>query len=256
MSQTGNKIRRIMLTVAYDGSDYHGFAFQENTKTIEGVLNTSILDLTGATTEVIGASRTDAGVHAFGNVVVFDTESSIPGDKFAPALNGKLPADIRIMKSCEVPYDFHPRKCLSEKTYEYYITNTKIEIPTKRLYSWHCSYELDEKRMDEAAKYLIGEHDFTSFCNVDSQALSHVRNVISADVNRDGDEIIIRIIGNGFLYNMVRIIAGTLMQIGRGKGAPADIKTMIEAKDRAVAGPTAPPQGLFLVKYNFPEAKF
>ncbi len=246
-------IHRIMLIVAYDGSGYHGFAMQENTVTIEGKLNEAIAKLTGQSTEVIGASRTDAGVHAYGNVVAFDSTSTIPADRFAPALNSILPDDIRIMKSMEVAPDFHPRKCLSEKTYEYRILNTGIPIPTKRLYTWHCSYPLDEKKMNEAAQYLIGKHDFTSFCNVESQALSHVRNIISAEVFRHGDEVVIRIVGNGFLYNMVRIIAGTLMQIGRGKGNPEDLKHMLEAKNRTAAGPTAPPQGLFLIKYEFME---
>ncbi len=251
--KTENSCRRIMLTVAYDGSEYHGFAFQENTKTIEGTLNEKIYALTGEKTEVIGASRTDAGVHALGNIVVFDTHSRIPSEKFAPALNTGLPEDIRIMESVEVPSGFHPRKCLSEKTYEYHILNTKTQIPTKRKYCWHCSYELDVERMNKAAGFLVGEHDFTSFCNVESQALSHVRNIISAEVMRREDEVIIRIVGNGFLYNMVRIIAGTLMQIGRGKGEPEDIERMLEKKDRTTAGPTAPSQGLFLVKYCFPE---
>ncbi len=242
-----------MLTVAYDGSGYHGFAFQENTETIEGELKKAVDGLTGEDVEIIGASRTDAGVHAYGNVVVFNTESTIPAESFAPALNNRLPDDIRIMASREVPEGFHPRKCLSEKTYEYRILNVKTMVPTKRLYFCHNSYPLDEMRMNEAARYLVGEHDFSSFCAAGSQALSHVRRIISAEVTRDGDEIVIRITGNGFLYNMVRIIAGTLMEIGRGKGEPSDVEKMIEAKDRAAAGPTAPPQGLFLIKYEFPE---
>ncbi len=240
-----------MLTVAYDGSGYHGFAFQENTLTIEGELKKAVDALTGEDIEIIGASRTDAGVHAYGNVVVFNTESTIPPGSFAPALNNRLPDDIRIMKSEEVPVGFHPRKCLSEKTYEYRILNVKTMIPTKRLYTCHNSYPLDEKRMDEATKYLVGEYDFSSFCAAGSQALSHVRRIIAAGVKRDGDEIVISITGNGFLYNMVRIIAGTLMEIGRGKGEPSDIKRMIDARDRAAAGPTAPAQGLFLIKYSF-----
>ena len=247
------KPKRIMLTVAYDGTGYHGFAFQENTTTIEGVLNESIETLTGEKTEVIGASRTDAGVHAYGNVVVFDTTSTIPAEKFGAALNTKLPEDIRIMDSIEVPGDFHPRKCYSEKTYEYRILNTKTPIPVRRHYTWNCTYPLDEKRMNQAAAYFVGEHDFTSFCNVESQAISHVRTIISAKVERIDDEIIITIVGNGFLYNMVRIIAGTLMQVGRGKNEPEDIKRMLEAKDRIAAGPTAPPQGLLLIKYDFPK---
>lgn len=244
-------MKNVMLTVAYDGADYHGFAFQENVATIEGTIKKAVDGLTGEDVEIIGASRTDAGVHAYGNVVVFKTQSTIPESSFAPALNSKLPDDIRIMKSEGVPLEFHPRKCLSEKTYEYRILNTKILMPTKRLYTCHCSYELDEKLMHEAAQFLVGEHDFSSFCSAGSQALSHVRNIISCDVARHDDEIIIRIVGNGFLYNMVRIIAGTLMEIGRGKGKPFDVQNMIEARDRASAGPTAPPQGLFLIKYDF-----
>ena len=246
-------MKNIMLTVAYDGSGYHGFAFQENTKTIEGELKKAVDGLTGEDVEIIGASRTDAGVHAYGNVVVFNTSSTIPAQSFAPALNNRLPDDIRIMASNEVPEGFHPRKCLSEKTYEYRILNVKTMIPTKRLYFCHNSYPLDEKRMNEAVKYLVGEYDFSSFCAAGSQALSHVRRIISADVTRSGDEIVIRITGNGFLYNMVRIIAGTLMEIGRGKGEPSDMKGIIDARDRSAAGPTAVPQGLFLIKYSFPE---
>ncbi|WP_022761306.1 MULTISPECIES: tRNA pseudouridine(38-40) synthase TruA [unclassified Butyrivibrio] len=246
-------MKNIMLTVAYDGSGYHGFAFQENTRTIEGELKNAVDALTGEDSEIIGASRTDAGVHAYGNLVVFKTESTIPAESFAPALNNKLPDDIRIMRSEEVPLEFHPRKCLSEKTYEYRILNVKTMVPTKRLYFCHNSYPLDEKRMNEAAKYLVGEHDFSSFCAAGSQALSHVRRIISAEAVRQGDEIVIRITGNGFLYNMVRIIAGTLMEIGRGKGESSDVEKMIGAKDRAAAGPTAPPQGLFLIEYRFPE---
>ena len=244
--------RRILLTVAYDGTAYHGFAYQENENTIEGVLNRTISELTDENIVVIGASRTDAGVHAYGNIVVFDTSSGIPADRFANALNSKLPKDIRAVNSCEVPIDFHPRKCLSEKTYEYHIDNTKIELPTRRLYSYHYSYDLDIEKMNEAASFLVGEHDFTSFCNSQSQALSHVRKIIYASVEEHDDQVIIRVVGNGFLYNMVRIIAGTLLQIGRGKGKPEDIKDMLNARNREAAGPTAPPQGLFLINYVFP----
>ncbi|WP_051656528.1 tRNA pseudouridine(38-40) synthase TruA [Butyrivibrio sp. AE3004] len=245
-------MKNIMLTVAYDGSNYHGFAFQESSKTIEGELYKAIGALTGENVEIIGASRTDAGVHSYGNIVVFETESTIPPQSFAPAINNRLPEDIRIVKSEEVPLGFHPRRCLSEKMYEYRILNTKIMIPTKRLYACHNSYPLDEKIMNEAAAFLVGEHDFSSFCSTGSQAVTHVRRIISAEVERQGDEIVIRVVGNGFLYNMVRIIAGTLMDIGRGKGTPCDVKKMIDAMDRSTAGPTAPPQGLFLVKYVFP----
>ncbi len=244
--------RRIMLTVSYDGTAYNGWALQSSTpNTVEGRLNEAILALTGETVQVIGASRTDAGVHAYGNVAVFDTQSSIPGDRFLFALNQKLPEDIRIVCSKEVSTQFHPRHCNTEKTYEYRICNTQIPDPVKRLYTCHFGMPLDAEIMNDAAQYLVGEHDFTSFCNVESQALSHVRTIKEITVKREGDEVIISITGNGFLYNMVRIIAGTLMQIGRGKGKPSDIKDMLEKKDRASAGPTAPAQGLFLIKYVF-----
>ncbi len=251
LQEKEKRISRIFLEIAYDGTDYHGFAYQDSEKTIEGTVMEAISKLTGVNCEVIGASRTDTGVHAYGNVVVFDTTSTIPPEKFAAALNSKLPDDIRIMKSCEVPADFHPRKCKTEKTYEYHILNTRIPIPTKSRYTCHCSYTLDEKKMHQAAQYLVGKHDFSSFCAAGSQAVTHVREILSCDVFRDKDEITIRVVGGGFLYNMVRIIAGTLMDVGRGKTPPTDMKKIIEAMDRSVAGPTAPPQGLFLVGMKF-----
>lgn len=245
-------VRRIMLIVSYDGTSYNGWALQSSTpNTIEGMLNGAIKSLTGEDVQVIGASRTDAGVHAYGNVAVFDTESTIPGDRFLFALNHELPQDIRIVESMEVAGDFHPRHCDTEKTYEYRIINTQISDPVRRFYRCHFSMPLDVDAMNEAAQYLIGEHDFTSFCNVESQALSHVRMIKDIHVTRNGDEVVISVTGNGFLYNMVRIIAGTLMQIGRGKGAPSVMKTILEKKNRAAAGPTAPPEGLFLIEYKF-----
>lgn len=248
------KKRRVMLVVAYDGTAYKGWALQGSThETIEEMLNRAIHGLTGEEVQVIGASRTDSGVHAYGNVAVFDTCSTIPGDRFSFALNHLLPEDIRVVESREVALSFHPRHCNTEKTYEYRVLNTKMEVPVKRLYTYHFNMELDVERMQEAGNFLVGEHDFTSFCNVESQALSHVRTIKDVKVERRGDEVVISVTGNGFLYNMVRIIAGTLLQIGRGKGEPSDIKIMLEKKDRAAAGPTAPPQGLFLMKYRFLE---
>ncbi|MBP3197867.1 MAG: tRNA pseudouridine(38-40) synthase TruA [Butyrivibrio sp.] len=246
------KERRIMLVVSYDGTAYKGWALQKSTsETIEEMLNRAIHGLTGENIQVIGASRTDSGVHAYGNIAVFDTCSSIPGDRFSYALNHLLPKDIRIVESREVDMSFHPRHCDTEKTYEYRVLNSKAEIPTKRLYTYYFNMELDVDAMQEAGRYFVGEHDFTSFCNVESQAVSHVRTIKDVTVTRRGDEVVISVTGNGFLYNMVRIIAGTLLQIGRGKGKPSDIKNMLDAKDRSAAGPTAPPQGLFLMEYRF-----
>ena len=243
-----------MLVVAYDGTAYNGWALQTSThNTIEEMLNRAIRGLTGEEVRVIGASRTDAGVHAYGNIAVFDTASTIPGDRFSFALNNILPEDIRVVESRDVAGDFHPRHCDTEKTYEYRVLNTKIPVPTRRFYTYHFSMPLDVGVMQEAGQYLVGEHGFTSFCNVESQAQSHVRTITAVDVRREGDEVIISVTGNGFLYNMVRIIAGTLLQIGRGKGKPSDVAAMIEKRDRAAAGPTAPPQGLFLKEYRFVE---
>lgn len=280
MMGTG-EMRRVMLTVAYDGTAYCGWQLQPGRETIEGVLNRCIEALTGETVEVTGASRTDSGVHALGNLAVFDTESLIPAEKFSYALNQRLPEDIRIQKSEEVPLSFHPRHCASRKTYEYRIYNAPFPSPVKRLYAHYTYVPLDVELMNRAAAYLAGEHDFKSFCSVDTQAQTTVRRVDSVEVWAEdadagsrnaakggangtkgdqmtscagkisGREIVIRVTGRGFLYNMVRIIAGTLMEVGRGKMPPERVKDILEACDRQKAGPTAPACGLTLVGYQF-----
>lgn len=244
---------RVMLITAYDGTNYKGSAYQPEAVTIEGMLRRAIKGLTGEEKELIGASRTDAGVHACGNLFVFDTDSTIPPDKFSYALNSMLPDDIRIMKSMEVDSSFHPRHCNTIKTYQYRIWNDDVMLPVKRLYAWHCSFDLDLNKMQKAGHYLEGTHDFTSFCNTATQTPDHVRTVYSVNVFKEDKEVVIEVKGKGFLYNMVRIIAGTLVMIGRGKGEPEDIKKMIDANDRAAAGPTAPANGLCLMKYEFPD---
>lgn len=245
--------KRIRLTVAYDGTNYHGWQLQPGCLTIESELNRCLSELLGEPVEVIGASRTDSGVHAIGNIAVFDTESPIPAEKFSYALNCRLPEDIRIQKSEEVEEDWHPRRVKSRKTYEYRILRGKFPLPTKRLYSVFTYHELDVLAMNRAAGCLVGEHDFKSFCQTGSQAETTVRTIYSAEVREEGREIVISVCGNGFLYNMVRIIAGTLMEAGLGKRSPESIKDVLEAKDRAAAGPTAPPQGLTLICCEFPE---
>lgn len=248
--------RRILLVVAYDGTNYHGWQLQPESITIEGILNETLSSLFQEEIQVIGASRTDAGVHAYGNVAVFDTTARIPAEKIPYALNRKLPEDIRIQRAVQVAEDFHPRRCESRKTYEYRILNTKFQIPQKRLYSHWTYYDLDVERMQQAAEYLIGEHDFKSFCSVNTQAESTVRTIYELNVYRkegSPEEIVIRVTGNGFLYNMVRIIAGTLIEVGRGRLEPEDVMRMLEAKDRQSGGPTAPARGLTLVEYHFME---
>ncbi|MCX4344853.1 MAG: tRNA pseudouridine(38-40) synthase TruA [Kineothrix sp.] len=244
-------MKRIMLTVAYDGSAYSGFQEQDNAPTIEGEINRCLKELLGEEIRVVGGSRTDAGVHALCNVAVFDTESRIPGEKISYALNQRLPEDIRIRESREMPAGFHPRHCESRKTYEYKIINDKFPIPTKRLYGHFTYVPLDERRMKAAAAYLVGEHDFKSFCSAGSQVLSTVRTIYDIQAEREKEEITIRVTGNGFLYHMVRIIAGTLMEAGKGLWEPDHMKDIIAARDRSAAGPTAPACGLMLVKYEF-----
>ena len=244
-------MKRVGLVVAYDGTKYSGWQTQPNGITIQGVLNDTLSELLGEKIETIGASRTDAGVHALGNVAVFDTESRIPGEKFSYALNQRLPEDIRIQLSEEVEPDFHPRYCDSEKTYEYRILNRRFPVPTERLYSYFYHYKLDVDKMKEATSYLIGRHDFASFCGSGAQVKTTIRTVTSMDVWRDGDMVTIRISGTGFLYNMVRILAGTLIGVGRGLIDLEEIPAMLEAKDRQAAGMTVPPQGLTLVKIDY-----
>ena len=244
-------MKRVKLVVAYDGTNYHGWQVQDNGITIEEVLNRTISELVQEDIKVIGASRTDAGVHACGNVAVFDTESRIPGDKFSFALNQRPPEDIRIQESCEVDADFHPRYADTVKTYEYNILNRRFELPTKRLYAAFCYYPMDIERMNQAAAYLVGEHDFKSFCSAGAQVQTTVRTIYAVNVTKADDMVHIRITGNGFLYNMVRIIAGTLMQVGTGLMEPEQVKEILEARDRSKAGPTAVAKGLTLVEIRY-----
>lgn len=244
-------MKRIMLTVAYDGTDYSGWQIQPHAVTIEGILNRELSNLLGDEIRVIGASRTDAGVHAEGAVCVFDTDSRIPPDKFSFALNQTLPADIRIRKSEEVALDFHPRKCDCRKTYVYRIWEDTFPMPTNQRYMLWVHTKLDVDRMKKAASYLVGQHDFASFCSTHTQTENTVRTIYYLSVIREGKQITITVCGDGFLYNMVRIIAGTLIEIGQGKREPESVKEMLRALDRASSGPTAPPQGLCLMEYEF-----
>ena len=274
-------MKRILLTVAYDGTGFSGFQAQKSAvPTIERELNRAITELTGVETEVSGASRTDAGVHALCNLAVFDTDSRIPAQKFSNALNVRLPEQICVIDSREVPADFHPRFCDTVKTYDYVIYNASFPSPRRRRFSFYSYTPFDVEKMRQAAQYLVGEHDFKSFCSVHTQAQTTVRTVTGIEViekpcaeeqaallagqgaetvsaqeqpARRGvspREIVIRVSGTGFLYNMVRIIAGTLMEAGRGAIEPEQVRSILEACDRSKAGPTAPPEGLTLVRYR------
>lgn len=244
-------MKRVKMIVAYDGTNYCGWQIQNNGLTIEEVLNKTLTELLKEKITVTGASRTDSGVHAEGNVAVFDTENRMPADKICFALNQRLPDDIRILQSEEVAPDYHPRKQNCVKTYEYKIMNRKIEIPTLRLYTHFCYYPLDVDKMREAGAYLVGEHDFKSFCTARGQAEETVRTIYSLDIEKTGDLITIRIKGSGFLYNMVRIIAGTLMKAGMGVYPPSHVEEIIDARDRNAAGPKAAAKGLTLVSLDY-----
>ncbi|MBQ6966735.1 MAG: tRNA pseudouridine(38-40) synthase TruA [Lachnospiraceae bacterium] len=244
-------MRRILIKAAYDGTDYHGWQEAENAETVAGNINRALKSLTGEDIEVMGASRTDAGVHARGNLAVFDTLSTIPDDRFSFALNTFLPSDIRIISSKEVPPDFHFRNIKTEKTYLYRIVRTEIPDPLRIRFAWDISFDLDPEKMRIGASYLLGEHDFKSFCSVHTDAKTTVREISHISLEEKEDEIHLTVKGYGFLYNMVRIITGTLVEIGRGKREPEDIPLILEALDRRKAGPTAPPNGLTLMNIRF-----
>lgn len=241
----------VKLVVAYEGTNYCGWQIQPNGITIEQVLNKTLSSLLGEDITVTGASRTDAGVHSLGNVAVFETHTRMPAEKISFALNQRLPEDIVVQESCQVPEDFHPRFSKSRKTYEYRILNCRFRQPLERRTSYFYHYPLDVSAMQKAATYLVGEHDFTSFASVHAQTNTYVRTIYALDVVCEGDMIRIRVQGNGFLYNMVRIIAGTLIQVGAGIKKPEDMESILAGKDRELAGPTAPAHGLTMIGLEY-----
>ena len=256
-------MRRILIKIAYDGTNYNGWQTGGREKGIEDILNTKISKLTNEKITIIGTSRTDSGVHSNGNFAVFDTNSDIRPDKYSYAINNLLPDDISILESKEVPLDFHPRKVKARKTYIYRIHNSKIRNPIKEHFAHHVYYDIDIDKMKVASKYLIGEHNFKSFINPESQILQlaseqnidderiTTREIYSIDINKDSDMIEIKIIGNGFLYHMVRIICGTLLKIGMNMWEPDYIKEIMNKKDRKYAGFTLPAKGLTLENIEF-----
>jgi len=242
---------RVKLIVAYDGTNYKGWQVQPNGITIEEVLNKNLTELLGEEIIVTGASRTDSGVHSLGNVAIFDTNTRMPAEKISFALNQRLPEDIVVQDSCEVPGDWHPRYQNSRKTYEYRILNRTFRMPSRRFDTYFYHHPLDVEQMKKAASYLEGEHDFKSFCAVGAQVKSTVRTIYSCKVEKDGDIITIRVTGNGFLYNMVRIIAGTLIKAGGGELSPEQLPEILAAQDRSAAGPTAPAHGLTMIGIEY-----
>ena len=247
-------MKRIMLTVAYDGTAYCGWQKQPTGLSVEEVLAGALEKLLGEEIRLLGVSRTDSGVHAKGNLCVFDTETLIPPEKLCFAVNERLPEDIVVRKSEEVPADFHPRKCDSLKTNEYTVYRDRIPDPLERRTSYFFYRRLDVEAMRAAAVFLVGEHDFASFCSARSQAESTVRRITELSIREAGKKLVFRVQGTGFLYNMVRIIAGTLLRVGVGFWPPEKVPEILAAKDRQAAGPKVPGHGLCLMEIRlFPE---
>ena len=228
-----------------------GWQKQPNKLNIQGEIERAIEIITGEKVELIGSGRTDAGVNAVGQIANFKIEKDFPIEKIPIALNSQLKKSIRIKKAEEVPERFHSRYNCKKKTYEYTINNSEQGTAIYRNMQYHYPIKLDENKMDEAVKYLIGEHDFKSFKASGTSSKSSVRVIYDAKVERKGDIITITLTGNGFLYNMVRIISGTLVEVGEGKIEPEKVKEILDAKDRLKAGKTLPPTGLCLVNVEY-----
>ncbi|MEA4846229.1 MAG: tRNA pseudouridine(38-40) synthase TruA [Clostridiaceae bacterium] len=247
-------MRNIKLIIEYDGTNYCGWQVQENGPTIQGSIEKALFKLTGENITVHGSGRTDAGVHARGQVANFTTESSIPQEKFAYALNNKLPGDIVIKESEEVPLDFHARFSAIGKKYSYLIINSRFPSALLRNHAYHVNYceRLDICRIKKAAEAFIGTYDFSGFMATGSKVSDTVRTIYDLSVEQEEELIRFNYKGSGFLYNMVRIITGTLLYSGIGKINPEDMRDIILSKERDRAGVTLPAQGLYLeeVYYN------
>ena len=243
----------IKLTIEYDGSAYHGWQIQKNGITVQESIKRAVKKITGEEVNVIGCGRTDSGVHALNYVCNFKTSSTIPPCKFKDALNSRLPDDIRCKKSELVGENFHSSYSASAKTYMYRILNTPDTNVFERNYSWHYKYNTDIEKMRTAAQAFLGEHDFIGFAAAGFTVSTTVRTIYDIKINKENGMITIEVTGNGFLYNMVRIIAGTLVMMGNGKIDYSLADEIIASKDRKRAGITAPPQGLFLKEVYYGE---
>ena len=249
-------MKRILLTVEYDGTNYAGWQRQINGLAVQQVLEEALQKATKERIVVTGASRTDAGVHALGQAVHFDTESRIPPEKYPFVLNTMLPRDIRVHTGREVPEGFHARFMTCGKRYTYRIVNSRHASAIRRNTHVHVPLPLDLSPMQEAAKQLLGTHDYAAFQAAGGTAKTTIRTITSAELVQQGDEIILTVEGDAFLYNMVRIIAGTLIEIGLGRRSVNAFSEAYETLDRLSLGVTAPPQGLELTKVYYPEAAF
>ncbi|MED1781160.1 tRNA pseudouridine(38-40) synthase TruA [Brevibacillus fortis] len=237
-------MKRLRCVLAYDGTDFSGFQVQPDQVTVQGEIEAALKRVTGEDIQVFGSGRTDAGVHARGQVIHFDTSSNIPMDKWRFVLNNQLPDSIVIRTVEEVDASFHARFDVQVKEYRYCIDNNPVADVFRHRYADHVRFPLDVDAMQQAAHYLVGEHDFTSFCSAKTYVEDKVRTVYGLTVEKSGDEVWVTCRGNGFLYNMVRIIVGTLVEVGQGKRKPAELREILAACDREKAGKTAPAKGL------------
>ena len=246
--------KRFLLTVSYDGTNYVGWQRQKNGLSVQQVLEEALEKLLGGPVRVTGASRTDAGVHALGQRAHLDSTTGIPAEKLPFALNTMLPGDVRVLQGLRVPDSLHARFSVSGKTYRYQIHNSPHASALYRNLSAHVPVRLNERRMDEACRVLLGTHDFAAFAAAGGSAKTTVRTITEIRVERTGEEVFLTVSGNAFLYNMVRIIAGTLIDIGHGKLPPESLQKALGTGDRLQLGVTAPPQGLTLMEVRYPEA--
>lgn len=245
-------MRNLKIIVAYEGNGFSGWQVQPNQRTIQSEIEAALREIEGRPVRIQGSGRTDAGVHALGQVASFELENEIPIQNLRKALNHRLPPAIRVLNAEEVPADFHARYSATAKTYEYRIWRGEICPPFERRTVYHYPYPLDEPAMIEAAALLEGEKDFRSFATNNGEAVeSTVRTVYLSRFERTGDRLIYTVRGSGFLYNMVRNFVGTLLEIGKGNWTPDDVPRILAERDRRAAGRTAPPVGLFLVEVEY-----
>ena len=246
-------LKRILFTIAYDGSDFFGWQKQpdEKIRTVQGEFEKALGRFFKKEVECIGASRTDRGVHALGQRAVIDIDTTVPTEKFPLALHSFLPEDISVVKAEDVSEEFHPRYDCVKKTYQYKIYNGKYRNPICRKYSEYCHVNLDENKMNEVSKAFIGTHDFKAFAASGNSSKTTVRTIFDIDVKREGEFVVITVTGDGFLYNMIRIMAGTLMLTGTEKLDFDGLSKIIESRDRTKAGKTAGPNGLTLMEINY-----